>query len=440
MVRKYSGMHYYIFVLLLLVAFSLPPCLAEAASDASVLAPVVAVSIRGEIDAGQTALINKALGEAADRKAGTLLVEIETFGGQVDAAVKIRDMISDSKLRTICYVKNRAWSAGALIAIAHQHIVIAPGGSIGAAEPIPTTEKTVAAVRAEFAATANKMGRNPKVAEAMVDKTQGFQQYASPGKILSLTDSQALEVGYAEFIAPDRAAVLKYYGLQDAEVIEVQGGWAEKLAGWLADPIVKSALIGIIFLSVMTEIKMAGTGVAALIGMVATALLFGAQWMTGVATWMEVLLFFIGLILLGIEVFIPGFGIFGIAGIGCVVFSLFMTLGGGTGALNIMAGGTLAATAAFIVLLRYLPSSKLWNRLILKDALKTDRGYTSSTDLSLLIGQEGSVLTLLRPAGTVEINNQVYDVVSEGRFIEAGARIKVLSVNGNRIVVRAIED
>ena len=435
MTRKYFGLRYIILLLCLTFFVCFP-----ASMEAGEIAPIVVVSIRGDIDAGQTALVKKALGEASDKKAGTLLVEIETFGGEVDAAVKIRDLISDSKLRTICFVKNRAWSAGALIAISHQHIVMASGGSIGAAEPIPTTEKTIAAVRAEFAATASKMGRDPKVAEAMVDKTLGFTKYATPGKILSLTDAQAVEVGYADLVAPDRAAVLEHYGLKDAPVIEVQSGWAEKIVGWLATPIIKSALIGIIFLAVMTEIKTAGTGVAALIGMMATALLFGAQWMTGVATWMEVLLFFLGLILLGVEAFIPGFGIFGIAGIGCVLLSLFMALGGGTGALNIMAGGIVAAAVAFIILLKYLPSSKLWNRLVLKDALQTDRGYASSDDLSLLTGQEGIVLTLLRPAGTVEINGQVHDVVSEGRFIEPGARVRVLSVNGNRIVVRTIRD
>ena len=435
MTRKYSGLPY-IAGLLWLVFSCFMPSLAQAAN----VAPVVVVSIRGEIDAGQTALVYKALGEAADKKAETLLLEIETFGGQVDAAVKIRDMISDSKLQTICYVKNRAWSAGALIAISHQHIVMAPGGTIGAAEPIPTTEKTVSAVRAEFAATAAKMGRNPKVAEAMVDKTLGFGKYTTPGKILSLTDIQAVEVGYADAVLPDRAAVLNRYGLKDAPVIEVEGGWAEKMAGWLADPLVKSALIGIVFLAVMTEIKTAGTGVAALIGIIATALFFGTQWITGVATWMEVLLFLVGLVLLAIEFVIPGFGIFGIAGIACVLLSLFMTLGGGIGALNIMAGGTLAAVVAFWVILRYLPSSKLWNRLILKDVQKKERGYTSSDDLSPLIGREGVVLTLLRPAGTVEIDGQIYDVVSEGRFIRPGSCIKVLGVHGNRIVVRAIDE
>ncbi|MBP2666680.1 MAG: hypothetical protein H6Q76_1660, partial [Firmicutes bacterium] len=132
--------------------------------------------------------------------------------------------------------------------------------------------------------------------------------------------------------------------------------------------------------------------------------------------------------------------IFGIAGIACVLFSLFLTLGGGIGALNIMAGGTIAATVAFLLLLRYLPTSKLWHRLTLKDAQKNDRGYTSSVDLSALADKEGIVLTFLRPAGTVDIDGMVYDVVSEGRFVEPGARIRVLSVNGNRIVVRAIEE
>jgi membrane-bound serine protease (ClpP class) len=403
-------------------------------------APVVVVGIRGEIDAGQTALIFKAINEANARKAGALLVEIETFGGQVDAAVKIRDMISDSKLKTICYVKNRAWSAGALVAISHKHIAIAPGGTIGAAEPIPTTEKTVAAVRAEFAATAAKMGRNPRVAEAMVDKSLGYEKYATSGKILSLTDSQAIEVGYADLVAEDRAVVLKHFGLQEAQVVEVQAGWPERIAGWLSDPVVKSALVGIIFLAVMTEVKTAGTGVAALIGLVATAMFFGSQWITGVATWVEVLLFLAGLILLAIEFFVPGFGLFGIAGIASILLSLFMTLGGGVSALSIMASGTVAAVVAFLLLLKYLPSSGLWKRLVLRNELRSEQGYTVSDDLSRLIGQEGVVLTLLRPAGTVRIEEQVLDVVSEGRFIEPGVKVKVLGVHGNRIVVRSIEE
>jgi membrane-bound serine protease (ClpP class) len=159
-------------------------------------------------------------------------------------------------------------------------------------------------------------------------------------------------------------------------------------------------------------------------------------WQPGV----EVLLFLAGLILLAIEFFVPGFGIFGIAGLASILLSVFMTLGGGIGALNIMATGTVAAVVVFLILLRYLPSSGLWNRLVLKNELKTEQGYTASDNLTQLIGMEGVVLTLLRPAGSVRIGEQVFDVVSEGRFVEPGARVKVLGVNGNRIVVRAIDE
>ena len=152
------------------------------------------------------------------------------------------------------------------------------------------------------------------------------------------------------------------------------------------------------------------------------------------------MLFLAGLLLLPIECLVPGFGLFGIAGIASILLSLFMTLGGGVSALSIMASGTVAAVVAFLLLLKYLPSSGLWKRLVLRNELRTAQGYTASEDLTQLIGQEGVVMTLLRPAGAVRIGEKVLDVVSEGRFIEPGVRVKVLGVQGNRVVVRAIED
>jgi len=400
---------------------------------------VIVVGVKGEIDGGQAALIRAALGEAQLKKADALLVEIDTFGGLVDAATAIRDMISETPIQTICYVKNRAWSAGALIAIAHKHIAIAPGGSIGAAEPIPTTEKTIAALKAEFAATANKSGRNPRVAEAMVDKTLGFEGYAQPGQILALTDYQAIKVGYADVVAADRAAVLTHFGLKDAQVVEYIPGWAEKFAGWLSDPTIKSILLGIIFLAVMTEIKTAGTGVAAMIGLVAAVLFFGSQWLTGLATWITVLLFLAGIVLIVVELYVPGMGIFGVAGLGCIFLSIFLTLGGNLSALNVMAVALVGAIILFLVILRYLPSSRLWNKLVLQTTEHTGAGFTSSKDFSHLIGAEGVTTTLLRPAGTVEIGGSLYDVVSEGRYIQPQTRITVIDVSGNRVVVRPLE-
>ncbi|EAX47526.1 protein of unknown function DUF107 [Thermosinus carboxydivorans Nor1] len=424
-----------VFLLILVFSFVEPTVLA--ADDRQ---PVLLIPIKGEINGSQAALVRRVLTEASAQKAQAVLIEIDTFGGLVDPAVAIRDIIIDYPLPTICYVKNRAWSAGALIALAHKHIVIAPGGSLGAAEPIPATEKTIAALKAEFAATANKRGRDPRIAEAMVDKTLGLPGYAQPGQILALTDYQAQQVGYADLVAPDRETVLRRYGLENAPLIEHAPGWAERAAGWLSDPMVKSLLLSIIFLAVLTEIKTAGMGVAALLGLVAALHFFGSQWLTGFAGWLEILLFVGGLVLLAIEIYVPGFGFFGIIGTVSILVSFFLTLGGGLFALNVLAGSLILAVIIFLVIVKHLPTSKLWTKLVLKESETTQAGFVSARDYSQFIGKTGTVISFLRPAGVIEIEGTQLDVLSEGRYVPPGTRVMVVSVNGSRIVVRPIND
>jgi len=400
--------------------------------------PVVVINIKGEIDGAQVALVNRAVADATSKQARAIIIEIDTFGGLVDSAVKIRDIISQTPIETICYIKNRAWSAGALIAIAHQHIAIAPGGSIGAAEPIPTTEKTIAALKAEFSATANLRGRNVKVAEGMVDKTLGFPGYAQPGQILALADYQAIEVGYADISAVDRSVVLNYYGLADQEIVEYHLGTQEILAGWLSNSTVKSLLLSVIFLAVFAEIKTAGMGVAAFIGLFAALLFFGSQWLTGVAGWFELILFMGGILLILIELYVPGFGFFGISGISCILASIFLTLGGNMAAVTMLCISLAVAIVVFILILKFLPSSRLWAKMVLKESEDSGAGFSSSDDYSSYLGREGVVVSQLRPAGIMEIEGIQIDVVSEGKYIELGAKVKVVSVNGNRIVVRSV--
>ncbi|SDF74605.1 NfeD family protein [Sporolituus thermophilus] len=424
-------------VFLLIFIFSLAGPNVLAADERQ---PVLLIPIKGEINASQAALVRRVLTEASTQKAQAVLVEIDTFGGLVDPAVAIRDIIIDYPLPTICYIKNRAWSAGALIALAHKHIVIAPGGSLGAAEPIPATEKTIAALKAEFAATANKRGRDPRIAEAMVDKTLGLPGYAQPGQILALTDYQAQQVGYADLVAPDRETVLKHYGLANAPLIEYAPGWTERAAGWLSDPTVKSLLLSIIFLAVLTEIKTAGIGVAALLGLGAALLFFGSQWLTGFAGWLEILLFIGGLILLAMELYVPGFGLFGLTGIVAILASFFLTLGGGFLALNVLAGSLILAVIIFLLIVKRLPASKLWARLVLKESETTQAGFVSARDYSQFVGKTGTVISFLRPAGMIEIEGTQLDVLSEGRYVPPGTKVKVINVNGGRIVVRPIND
>lgn len=400
--------------------------------------PVVVINIKGEIDGGQAALVNRAVADATSKQARAILIEIDTFGGLVDSAVQIRDVISQTPIETICYIKNRAWSAGALIAIAHQHIAIAPGGSIGAAEPIPTTEKTIAALKAEFAATANQRGRNVKVAEAMVDKTLGFPGYAQPGQILALADYQAVEVGYADVSAADRSAVLAYYGLTDYEIVEYNLGTQEKVAGWLSSGTVKSLLLSVIFLAIFTEIKTAGMGVAAFIGLFAALLFFGSQWLTGVAGWFELILFISGIFLIIVELYVPGFGFWGISGVSCIVLSFFLTLGGNMVAVTLLSISLALAVVVFLLILKFLPSSRLWAKMVLNESENSQAGFSSSRDYSSYLGREGIVVSLLRPAGMMMIDGEQIDVVSEGQYIEPGTKVKVVSINGSRIVVRSV--
>lgn len=399
---------------------------------------VVIVELSGEIDHGQAALVLRGLKHAEQENARVFILQIDTFGGLVAAATNMRDVIIESKIPTVCYVKNRAWSAGALIALSHNKIVMAPGGSIGAAEPIPTTEKTIAAVRAEFAATAKRTGRDPRIAEAMVDKTLGFGDFAQKGQILALTDYQAVEVGLADFIADNQAQLLDKLGYGDAQVEIITQNWQESLIGVLENPAVRSALLSVIILAIIAEVKTGGTGIGAAVAVLAAILLYGGSLLGGISTWLEPLLFFVGIVLIVIELFIPGFGVFGIAGILCLVASFFLILGGNMQALNWLAGSISAALILFALFLRKLPSSKMWNRFVLKKTLNKDDGYSSGPDYELYLGKNGVATTQLRPGGLAEIEGKRLDVLTYGDFVEPGTKIVVIKVEGNKLFVEKI--
>ena len=196
---------------------------------------VVLVPIHGEINAQTAAQLHRSLTTAQQENA-PVVIDLDSFGGVLTHATAMRDEILASPQRVVVYVHPRAWSAGALLALAGQDLVMAPGSSIGAAEPIPATEKTIAAVRGEFAATAERRNRSPELAAAMVDKTLGYPPYAAPGTILSLTEQQAQTAGLAQTSAGDLSTLLAHYGWQNARLITVAPEWSDTLVGWLASP------------------------------------------------------------------------------------------------------------------------------------------------------------------------------------------------------------
>lgn len=394
---------------------------------------IIVVDIHGEIEPSQLAMLTKALDLAKEQNAAAVVINLDTFGGLVDTATAMRDKIIESETKTIIFVKNRAWSAGALIALANKNIAITSSGSIGAAEPIPATEKIISALKAEFAATAEKHNRNPRIAEAMVDKTLGFEPYAKAGQILSLTGSQAVEVGFADVVLEDFSAVVKHYELEKHEVITVEKTFRERFIGFVETPAIKSFLFAIIMLAIITEVKTAGTGVAAMVGILAAVVFFGNQFLLGLGNWLPIILFVGGLALLIVEIFVPGFGIFGVAGIIAIFASFIVALGSSLVAIKWLTASIFLVAILFMIMIKFLPKTNLWKTLILKE--DNQPKASNFANYEKLIGEKGVALTTLRPAGIIEVKGKRFDALTNGDFIEQNDRIIINHVEGNKIYV-----
>lgn len=417
--------------------------------------PVVyAISIEGVIDLGLAPFLARTIREAMEAGAAAVLLDINTFGGRVDAAVAMRDTLLNAPVRTIAFVNQRAISAGALIALACDTLIMTPGGTIGAAAPVtgggtgqtqPADEKSVSYVRKEFRATAETRKRPPELAEAMVDADVEIAGVITKGKLLTLTTSEALKYKVAELTAETVEGALEAAGVPGAEVRRASQTWAETLVRFLTHPVVSSLLMTVGLLGLLVEIRTPGFAAPGTIGLLALGLFFWGHWIVQLAGWEELLLVSIGAALIVLEVFvIPGFSVAGIAGIVVVVAGLGMTLvgAGATVSVVITALGRVAlsillAMAGALALLRVLPQLPFGRHLVLDAGMPATLGYVSAPERdSRFVGRTGTALSPLRPAGIAAIDGVRVDVVSDGGFIDAGTPIEVTRVEGNRVVVQ----
>jgi membrane-bound serine protease (ClpP class) len=418
--------------------------------------PVVyVVPITGIIDLGLAPFVQRVLNEAADGDAAAVILEINTFGGRVDAAVLIRDALLQARVRTVAFINKRAISAGALISLAAEKIVMAEGGTIGAATPVtmgqpgapaqPVAEKTVSYMRKEFRATAEARKRPPLLAEAMVDADVEIPGVIDKGKLLTLTTEEALQHQVADVRAESVEAVLKFLELAGAEVRLASQTWAETLVRFLTHPVVSSLLLTIGMLGIIVELRTPGLGVPGVLGGTSLALFFWGHWLVQLAGWEELLLVGSGFVLLVLEVFItPGFGVLGALGLMALLGGLGLSLVGvgATWEVILMATGRvvvslLVAIAAALAMLRVLPRLPFGRRLVLETEMVADAGYASAPERDRRwLGKRGTAASPLRPAGLAHIDDERVDVVSDGDFIDAGEPIEVIRVDGNRIVVR----
>lgn len=401
---------------------------------------VYLVSIKGTIDLGLSSYVERALEEAVSNKAKAVILEIDTFGGRVDAAVQIRDQIINLNVPSVAYIKNRAWSAGALIALSAKYILMDKSASIGAAEPRPADEKNISALRAEFTSTALSRGRSEEIAAAMVDKDIEITDIIEKDKILTLNAEKAIKLNFVDDNASSIEEVLNFLNLKDAKIVYIYPNWAENISRFVTNPIVSPLLLSIGFLGLIIEFWTLGWGIAGSMGLISLSLFFGGHIIAGLAGFETIILFAIGLLLLLAEVFlIPGFGLAGIGGAAAILASIFLTFGNIVQATYSILIALGLSIAGFFLLIRFIPSTRAWRKFILFTKQEKELGYTVGTkDLKRLTGKEGMAITPLRPSGIVEVNGKKLNALTLGEYVDSNTKIKIISVEGNKIVVEAV--
>lgn len=402
---------------------------------------VFVIPLENEVEQGLAQFLSRAVQEAEEASADAILLDINTPGGDAQAAMEIGDLIRSTKIPVTAYIRNDAFSAGTYIALNADQIVMGPGSAMGAATPIDlrgnmAEQKFVSAWMKKMASAAEMNGRNPDIARAMVDPDMEIEGLTVAGEVLSLSANEALENGYAEHIAGSREEVLEFMNFTDATIEEMQLTAGEKLARWVTNPFVVPLLLTLGLVGLAVELLIPGFGIAGFIGISAFVLYFFGHFFVGYANWLHILLFITGIVLMLIELFAPGFGVFGGLGIATLIISVIMSAYDTTMGLMSL-GIALVITILFIVIMvKYFGHRGVWHRFILKDELKRESGYVASEEKEELVGKKGTTMTDLRPAGIAEIEGARVDVVSEGGYIRSGKTVVVVKVDGTRVVVR----
>lgn len=413
-------------------------CFNYVAANNAVL--VYKIPLIGYIDNGLLKLAERGLAEARRSGADLVVFEIDTYGGYLDPAIKIRDLILRSNLPTVTYVRGRAWSAGALLALAGENLFMAEGSSIGAAETRPADEKYISALRKEFKATAKTRGKNPDLAAAMVDKEIAVAGITARGKLLTLTVDEALNYQMADYKAANLNNVFEILGVTPGQIVEMELTMAEKAARVITRPHITIILLTIGILGLVAEVFVPGFGLPGAIGLLSLAVVFSSYIYHGVAGWGLVILFLAGILLLAIEIFVtPGFGFTGITGLIMIMASIYFLFPDFDAAIVGIATVLVLSIAGFIIMLKIFGSSALSRRISLGESQTKEAGYLAQSGRKDLLHKTGKTVTPLRPVGVAEFDGERVDVVSEGSYIDKGVAVMVTQIAGNRIVVKKIE-
>ncbi|RLD10636.1 MAG: hypothetical protein DRI44_05515 [Chlamydiae bacterium] len=434
----------------------------------SVNRPVIIIPVNGEIEEGLAHIVERGVKEAELNKAAALILDMDTYGGKVQAAESIMQAIARLKIPTYTYVNTKAISAGALISASTKYIYMAPQSQIGDAKiiqmsPVPflggakeidkgLKEKAYSAVRAIVRSACEKNDHPYQLFEAMMDEDIEITNVIKSGKLLTFTASEAVTQKLAVAIAPTLDDMIESIGLADApqKVIITRSG--EHLARFFSSMMISGLLLVLGLGGLFIEIKTPGFGVPGIIGITCIALFFWGHYTANLTGWFPVAAFIIGTILLILEIFvIPGFGVAGISGIILMVGALILAMidwvpgdWSNTPSLNeisasiaVVAGSIIGAIALIMLAAKFLPRAPVVRGIFLADKIDKEHGYTAFNEKNYeqWINKTGIAKTTLRPAGKAIIDGILLDVVSQGDFINKNSQIKVVHVDSNHIVV-----
>lgn len=409
----------------------------------------------------------QALDEAQRMDADMILVHINTYGGSVVHADSIRTALLNSRIPIVGFVDNNAASAGALIALACDTVVMRGGATMGAATVVngadgtEMPDKYQSYMRGMMRSTAEHHGktpdgkwrRDPLIAEAMVDSRISVPGIIDSTKVLTLTTDEAIRHGFADARAESVAEVLADVGVKDYTIDEYHPTWVDKLIGFLTSPVVQAILIMIILGGIYMELQTAGTGFPSAAAITAAILYFLPLFITGIVSPWIVVVFAVGLVLILLEIFVvPGFGITGISGIVLVcaglalglIENLTFSISLATGAdvlysLLILGSGIVLAIAGVWYLTSAHGPKWVRRHTDLTTELRVGEGFVGvDMQPATLIGHEGTACTDMRPSGKVEIDGERLDAVSVEGFIYAGTRVRIVKYENAQIYVRSL--
>ncbi len=418
---------------------------------------VFLMHIDAPIDPRMNRYVELALSEADNVNPDLVIIEMDTYGGAVTDADDIRTRIMEFDRPIYVFINKDAASAGALISIACDSIYMAPGASIGAATVVTpdgqeAPDKYQSYMRSIMRSTAEAKGRDPKIAEAMVDENLEVDSISTAGSVITFSTSEAIKYGYCEAQVTSIEEILERLKIVDYELKEFQLDQTEKIISIFLNPVLSGILILIIIGGIYFELQTPGVGFPLLASFIALVLYLTPYYLNGLAENWEIAMFFVGVALIVLEVFvIPGFGVTGALGIAFTIGSLILVMLDNdffdfsfvdAEKIFIAVSTTLAGLLGAVIVMFFggvrMTQTSFFKRIALEEVQDRNEGFTSNFKTESFLGRKGMAFTVLRPSGKIKIDDNVYDAFTRGDFIEKGKEIEVVNEEGTSLQVKEV--